>query len=252
MSGLTDAKPNQRPLTKSDFKSTPPIRGLEMRSSPGPVSKTYSVSTKAAKVWEKGGDELSGLFKTETSVGTNEVSLSPGSDDGFGDFQSVTTNTITGNTVTGNTVTGNTVTGNSVLPVAGGRERVGEGGIRRALPLMTSPSIGSPVLVHYQSSGPPVMATSSYQSPSLPTWLLSSSVELPLVYREVYKVRENVFIVSLYLLHLQMCIHCLKMHQKWLGENSPFLLHFLIHVHVLMLCRKFELVLVKIGFFTNF
>ena len=210
-----------------------------MRSSPVPVSKTYSVSTKSAKIWEKGGDELSGLFKTETSVGTSEMSLSPGSDDGFGDFQSVTTNTITsntitsntitsntvtgntvtgntvtGNTVTGNTVTGNTVTGNSVLPVAGGRERVGEGGIRRALPLMTSPSIGSPVLVHYQSGGPPVMATSSYQSPSLPTWLLSSSVELPLVYREVYKVRENVFIVSLYLLHLQMCIHCLKMHQK--------------------------------------
>ena len=45
-----------------------------------------------------------------------------------------------------------------------------------------------------------------------------------------------------------------KFHQKWQGENSPFLLHFLIHihVHVLMLCRKFELIPIKIGFFTNF
>ena len=40
--------------------------------------------------------------------------------------------------------------------------------------------------------------------------------------------------------------------KKWLGENSAFLLHFLIHIHVLMLCRKFELILIKIGFFTNF
>ena len=31
-----------------------------------------------------------------------------------------------------------------------------------------------------------------------------------------------------------------------------FLLHFLIHIHVLMLCRKFELIPIKIGFFTNF
>ena len=31
---------------------------------------------------------------------------------------------------------------------------------------------------------------------------------------------------------------------------APFLLH--IHIHVLMLCRKFELILIKIGFFTNF
>ena len=23
-----------------------------------------------------------------------------------------------------------------------------------------------------------------------------------------------------------------KFHQKWLGENSPFLLHFLIHIHI--------------------
>ena len=43
-----------------------------------------------------------------------------------------------------------------------------------------------------------------------------------------------------------------KFHQKWKGKNSPFLLHFLIHVHVLMLCRKFELIPIKIGFFTNF
>ena len=43
-----------------------------------------------------------------------------------------------------------------------------------------------------------------------------------------------------------------KFYQKWIGENSPFLLHFLIHIHVLMLCRKFELILIKIGFFTNF
>ena len=43
-----------------------------------------------------------------------------------------------------------------------------------------------------------------------------------------------------------------KFRQKWLGENSPFLLHFLIHIHVLMLCRKFELIPIKIGFFMNF
>ena len=43
-----------------------------------------------------------------------------------------------------------------------------------------------------------------------------------------------------------------KFHQKWQGENSPFLLHFLIHIHVLMLCRKFELIPMKIGFFINF
>ena len=43
-----------------------------------------------------------------------------------------------------------------------------------------------------------------------------------------------------------------KFHQKWQGENSPFLLHFLIHIHVLMLGIKFELILTKIGFFTNF
>ena len=43
-----------------------------------------------------------------------------------------------------------------------------------------------------------------------------------------------------------------KFHQKWQGENSPFLLHFLIHIHDLMLCRKFELIPIKIGFFTIF
>ena len=43
-----------------------------------------------------------------------------------------------------------------------------------------------------------------------------------------------------------------KFHQKWQGENSPFLLHFLIHIHVLMLQGKFELTPIKIGFFTNF
>ncbi|XP_019862012.1 PREDICTED: mucin-5AC-like isoform X1 [Amphimedon queenslandica] len=147
MSGLGDTKPNQHPLTKSDFKSTPPIRGLETRPSPTPVNETYSVSTKAAKVWEKGGEELSGLFKTETSGGTNEISFSPGSDDGFGDFQSVVSNTATSTSVSGNSVTSNAVTSNSVLPSAAGRERVGGGGIQRALPLMTSPAVGSPVLV---------------------------------------------------------------------------------------------------------
>ena len=43
-----------------------------------------------------------------------------------------------------------------------------------------------------------------------------------------------------------------KFHQKLLGENSPFLLHFLIHIHVLMFCRKFELIPIKIGFFYKF
>ena len=49
------------------------------------------------------------------------------------------------------------------------------------------------------------------------------------------------------------CTRCLaKFHQKWQGENSQFLLHFLIHIHVLMLCRKFEVIPIKIGIFTNF
>ena len=38
-----------------------------------------------------------------------------------------------------------------------------------------------------------------------------------------------------------------------LGETeNNNLLHFLIHIHVLMLHRKFELIPIKIGFFTNF
>ena len=43
-----------------------------------------------------------------------------------------------------------------------------------------------------------------------------------------------------------------KIRQKWQGENSQFLLHFLIHIHVLILYRKFELIPIKIRFFTNF
>ena len=43
-----------------------------------------------------------------------------------------------------------------------------------------------------------------------------------------------------------------KFHQKWQGKNSQFLLHFLMHIHVLMLCRKFELTPIKIGFFYEF
>ena len=43
-----------------------------------------------------------------------------------------------------------------------------------------------------------------------------------------------------------------KFHQKWQGENSPFLLHFLIRIQVLMLSRKFGLIQIKIGFFMNF
>ena len=30
--------------------------------------------------------------------------------------------------------------------------------------------------------------------------------------------------------------------KKWLRNHPPFLLHFLIHINVLMLCRKFELI----------
>ena len=43
-----------------------------------------------------------------------------------------------------------------------------------------------------------------------------------------------------------------KFRQKGKGESSLFLLHFLIHIHVLMLCRKFDLIPIKIGFFINF
>ena len=31
--------------------------------------------------------------------------------------------------------------------------------------------------------------------------------------------------------------------KKWLRNHPQFLLHFLIHIDVLMLCRKFELIL---------
>ena len=41
-------------------------------------------------------------------------------------------------------------------------------------------------------------------------------------------------------------------HRKWLGENSLFLYFFLMHLHVLKLCRSFEPILIKIGFFTKF
>ena len=41
-------------------------------------------------------------------------------------------------------------------------------------------------------------------------------------------------------------------HEKWLGEKSPFLYFFLMHIHVFMLCRKFELISIKIGFLKKF
>ena len=34
--------------------------------------------------------------------------------------------------------------------------------------------------------------------------------------------------------------------KKWLRNHQKFLLHFLIHIDVLMLCRKFELIPTKI------
>ena len=33
--------------------------------------------------------------------------------------------------------------------------------------------------------------------------------------------------------------------EKWLRNHQKFLLHFLIHIDVLMLCRKFELIPTK-------
>ena len=33
--------------------------------------------------------------------------------------------------------------------------------------------------------------------------------------------------------------------EKWLQNHPQFLLHFLIHIDVLMLCRKFELIRTK-------
>ena len=34
--------------------------------------------------------------------------------------------------------------------------------------------------------------------------------------------------------------------EKWLRNHPQFLLHFLIHIDVLMLCRKFQLIPTKI------
>ena len=34
--------------------------------------------------------------------------------------------------------------------------------------------------------------------------------------------------------------------KKWLQNHPEFLLHFLMHIDVLMLCRKFELILTQI------
>ena len=34
--------------------------------------------------------------------------------------------------------------------------------------------------------------------------------------------------------------------KKWVRNHPKFLLHFLIHIDVLMLCRKFELIPTKI------
>ena len=34
--------------------------------------------------------------------------------------------------------------------------------------------------------------------------------------------------------------------KKWLQNHEKFLLHFLIHIDVLMLCSKFELILTSI------
>ena len=34
--------------------------------------------------------------------------------------------------------------------------------------------------------------------------------------------------------------------KKWLQNHPEFLLHFLIHIDVFMLCRKFELILTNI------
>ena len=34
--------------------------------------------------------------------------------------------------------------------------------------------------------------------------------------------------------------------KKWLKNHPQFLLHFLIHIDVLMLCKKFELIPIKI------
>ena len=43
-----------------------------------------------------------------------------------------------------------------------------------------------------------------------------------------------------------------KFCQKCQEENSAFLYFFLIHIHVLMLCFKFEVIPIRTEFFTNF
>ena len=43
-----------------------------------------------------------------------------------------------------------------------------------------------------------------------------------------------------------------KFHQKRKVENSPFLYFFLVHIQVLMLFIKFEIIPIKIGFFMIF
>ena len=49
------------------------------------------------------------------------------------------------------------------------------------------------------------------------------------------------------------CIyHLAKFRQKLKRANSSFQYFFLIHIHVLMLCFKFELIPIKFEFFTNF
>ena len=49
--------------------------------------------------------------------------------------------------------------------------------------------------------------------------------------------------------HLRYCtlasmysLYCVYWSEKWLRNHPQFLLHFLIHIDVLMLCRKFELI----------
>ena len=46
------------------------------------------------------------------------------------------------------------------------------------------------------------------------------------------------------ILHHRSPCTCISLKMA-LEENSPFLLHFLMHIHVLMLCRKFELIPTK-------
>ena len=43
-----------------------------------------------------------------------------------------------------------------------------------------------------------------------------------------------------------------KFHQKLKFEHSPFLYFFLMHIHVLMLNIKFDLIAIKIEFFYKF